>query len=174
MRRRIGIMVMVAGAAALLAGCGDDDDSSSPSVSDVVAESGSEGSDPGEGDGDVDVDLGAGEITIEDGEDSVTAGGALPDDFPDAVVLPDGYQILQAQERDYGGLRGWIVIGLVDDTTAAVRTDLLDKYGEPDEDLEQDGVVTLRWLDVGGDQAQFTLTPNADGDAGVSINVQER
>ena len=53
---------------------------------------------------DLDLDLGGGEVVIEQGDDSISAGGSLPDDFPgSAVRLPKDFSVLQVQERDSAG-----------------------------------------------------------------------
>ncbi|EFQ84578.1 hypothetical protein HMPREF0063_10430 [Aeromicrobium marinum DSM 15272] len=119
-------------------------------------------------------------VTVSAGDDSVTSGGTLPEDFPeDAVSFPLGFDVTMAQERNVGGSTAWLVLGLVRDPISPVRESLATLYGEPDTETGDasfpDGVpVVMTWNDHEGYELTFTLTSNDDGDTAVTALVKPR
>ena len=155
-----------------LLACGGDDDTATDDGDTPAAVDGSSDGDSSDG-GSPDLDLGPDELTIEQGDDSVTMGASLPDDFPDSVYLPADFSILQVQERNIAASLGWIVLGSVSDAPDVVEAELLDHYGDPDERTDA-GAIVMRYEDDGGYEIKFTLQENADGDTTTTVSVVER
>lgn len=159
-----------------LLACGGDDDTvtdigDTPSADDTTdADAGGDADDDS---ADLDLDLGGGEVVIEQGDDSITAGAALPDDFPVwAIYLPEDFSILQVQERDSAGSVQWIVLGSVPKTPDIVEFELLGFYGDPDVHTEEDGAITMEFQN-NGFLVSFTLVENADGDTTTTLSATE-
>lgn len=135
---------------------GDDEDTTVVDGAPVETESGSDAPD---------LDLGSDGVTIEQGDNTVTMSGlGVPDDFPDSVWLPDGYEVLSAQNQDYGGSVSWNVLGSVAKPPAEVEAELIAHYGEPDERDERSETTIVEWADHDGHDLEFTLHANVDGD----------
>ncbi len=158
-----------------LLACGGDDDTATdtgdtPSAVDGTTD---DGADADDGSADLDLDLGGGEVVIEQGDDSITAGGALPDDFPVwAIYLPEDFSVLQVQERDSAGAVQWIVLGSVPKTPDLVEFELLGFYGDPEEQAEENGAISLEFQN-NGYLVSFTLQENADGDTTTTLSARE-
>lgn len=163
-----------------LLACGGDDDTTTDAGDTPTAVDGADvdgttddGADADDDSADLDLDLGGGEVVIEQGDDSITAGGALPEDFPVwAIYLPEDLSVLQVQERDSAGSVQWIVLGSVPKTPDIVEFELLGFYGDPEEQTEENGAITLEFQN-NGFQLSFTLQENADGDTTTTLSATE-
>lgn len=163
-----------------LLACGGDDDTAADDGDTPAAVDGTGDGDAGAGDDstdddstDLDLDLGGGEVVIEQGDDSISAGGSLPDDFPgSAVRLPKDFSVLQVQERDSAGSVTWIVLGSVPNAPDIVEFELLGIYGDPDVHTDENGVITMEFQN-NGYMVSFTLQENADGDTTTTISATE-
>lgn len=159
-------MAAIVSAGLVLGACGGDDDDSAGD--DVPA------ADADDGTGAPDLDLGPDDLTIEQGDDSVTVSGlGLPDGFPDSVWLPPGYEVLSAQEQELGGsTSSWTVLGSVSGPPADVAAEVIGHYGEADQ-REQPGETTiLEYADRDGNDLKFSMLANADGDTVLTVTVQ--
>lgn len=147
-----------------LSGCGDSSEDATGNTP-----SGSVSKAPGSGP----------EVTVSDGDDSITTGATLPVKFPRGIIrFPLGFVVGQAQEKDVGGVRSWIVLGTVTEPRSPVRAELVAFHGEPDSEsgdasFPNDDPVVLSWDDREGYTLRVTLTTNNDGDTVASYVVVE-
>lgn len=156
-------MAALVSAGLVLGACGGDDDSASPDAPTADADDGTEASD---------LDLGPDDLTIEQGDDSVTVSGlALPDGFPDSVWLPPGYEVLSAQEQNLAGSSSWTVLGSVAGPPADVAAEVIGHYGEADQSEQPGDTTILEYSDRDGHDLKFSMLANADGDTVLTVTV---
>ena len=147
----------------LLVGCGDSD--------------GTPTSDPeASTDGDLDLDLDDGDVSIDlespEGSASLGIGTDLPDGFPDAVFLPEGFEVVNATEQERDGRTSILVNANVAGDIAGVVASIRDSYEvEPSDLTEGDAFSTVRYADVEGFEVEYTLTTNADGATVLTLGV---
>lgn len=174
--RLVGRVAAVALSGVLVVACGDDDDDSSaddePTSETTTAGTESDGQ-VQDGDGPT-VDVDPGEVTVEQGDDSITSSAEFPDDFPDFKIrFPTDFSLFLVQERNVGGAVGWTVIGSVPKEPDLVEFELLGSYGDPDEHVTDDDAIRLRFDGANGLDLVFTLTADADGNTALTLSVTE-
>lgn len=118
--------------------------------------------------GDSDADL-----TIGNDDSSVQVEfNGLPDDFPDVVVLPDGYVALQVQRQEMAGEVGFTAIGTAGSDTQTVFAAMQTAYDDgPPTTLVNGDVHGVTYEDIDGYEISYTMEDNADGLAVVTIAV---
>ncbi|WP_436793834.1 hypothetical protein [Actinospongicola halichondriae] len=149
----------------LLAGCGGDDSdetSADDAIESVTDDGASDDGASDSGDGDT-------------GDDSVSQdiSAELPDDFPDAVYLPDGYRLLDVTEQSAGDRTAYIVnIGAGNDFDS-LEAELRDAYDVEPEVNEQEAFSAFSFQGVDGLDIRYTFGPeqSPDGDLSVLMHV---
>ena len=118
------------------------------------------------------VDVDGAEVRIENEDGSIvsSSSGNLPEDFPESVVLPQGYTVLTANEQSIEGMVGFILIGSVDAPPADVAAELESAYDvEPTQSFQSGEVRSLEYADVDGIKVGYTINQDADGNAVVTV-----
>lgn len=152
------------GAGTVACGGGNDEDAANDAADELAEKLAESGND----DADVDIDSESGQVDVStpDGDMSFGDGTELPDDFPDDIPLPPGYELTSAMSNTDGASSGWSITGTVPDADDGTFDDLVAAFTSAGWTKSSDASS-----ETGGGTASTAMLDNATWQVLVSVQV---